>query len=216
MAVKMAKRQGLLVIVSGPSGVGKGTVLQLFLSERQDCVRSVSATTRSPREGEVDGVSYHFLDGETFERWVAEDRFLEWDEHFGNKYGTLKDVVARERAAGRHVILEIDVMGAQHIKQQVPDAVGIFIAPPSISVLHERLRLRGTESEEQLQDRFARVRRELECIPTYDYMVINDELPVAVGQLHAIFDAELLRTERWRSDGALEELFEERDVSVAP
>lgn len=197
-------RQGLLVLLSGPSGVGKGTVLAGFLAKCQDCVVSVSATTRAPREGEVDGQSYFFVSRETFKQWVEEDRFLEWDEHFGNCYGTPRHFVEEQRAAGKHVILEIDVVGSEQVMKKVPDAVSIFIAPPSLGALRQRLVSRGTESEEQLQGRFARIDKELSYIDKYGYVIVNDQVEEAVGQMEAVFTAEMSRTSRLRRDGVIQ------------
>ncbi|MBQ7567902.1 guanylate kinase [bacterium] len=205
------KRQGLLVLISGPSGVGKGTVVASFMAGRSDCVTSVSATTRAPRAGEIDGQSYYFISRETFQEWVSQDRFLEWDEHFGNCYGTPRQFVEEQRAAGKHVILEIDVVGAHRGMEKDPDAVGIFVLPPSVDVLKERLVTRGTESEEQIRDRLERLDRELSFIDGYKYAIINDSLDDAVAQINDIFSAEMSATVRLRRDGVIAAIIAQPD-----
>jgi guanylate kinase len=149
---------------------------------------SVSATTRKPREGEVDGVAYYFLSEEEFTRRVEAGEFLEWDGHFDKRYGTLRSEVDSRLEAGHSVILEIDVNGALNVKRMNPDAVLVFIAPPSLEVLEERLRGRGTETEEQIALRLARVEMEMAAAEQYDEVVVNDDLETAVNQLDALMD----------------------------
>lgn len=203
------ERKGLLVLISGPSGVGKGTIVSNLVAGRRDCVASVSATTRTPREGEIDGQSYFFISRETFREWADQDRFLEWDEHFGNCYGTPRQFVEEQQKAGKHVILEIDVVGAQRVMQKNPDAVGIFVLPPSLAVLKERLLTRGTENEEQIRSRLERLEKELSYIDGYAYAVINDDLEQAVSRVNEIFDAEMMKTARLRRDGIIAALLAE-------
>ena len=191
------KRKGLLLIVSGPAGVGKGTVNAALMAKHPEIRMSVSATTRAPRPGEIDGVHYFFKTKEEFDRMIEEDAFLEYMHVFGmNYYGTPKAFVEAEREKGNHVILEIDVQGAKNVKAACPDAVMVFIAPPSLSILKERLVGRGTETQESIDIRTATALNELKALPDYDYMVINDVVEEAVGEMEAILTAELLRTGR--------------------
>lgn len=191
------KRKGLLLIVSGPAGVGKGTVNAALMAKHPEIKMSVSATTRAPRPGEVDGVHYFFKTKEEFDRMIEENAFLEYMHVFGmNYYGTPKAFVEAEREKGNHVILEIDVQGAKKVKAACPDAVMIFIAPPSLSILKDRLVGRGTETQESIDKRTATALEELRSLPDYDYMVINDVVEEAVGEMEAILTSELLRTGR--------------------
>ena len=191
------KRKGLLLIVSGPAGVGKGTVNAALMAKHPEIKMSVSATTRAPRPGEVDGVHYFFKTKEEFDRMIEENAFLEYMHVFGmNYYGTPKAFVEAEREKGNHVILEIDVQGAKKVKAACPDAVMIFIAPPSLKILKDRLVGRGTETQESIDKRTATALEELKALPDYDYMVINDVVEEAVGEMEAILFAELLRTGR--------------------
>ena len=191
------KRKGLLLIVSGPAGVGKGTVNAALMAKHPEIKMSVSATTRAPRPGEIDGVHYFFKTKEEFDRMIEENAFLEYMHVFGmNYYGTPKAFVEAEREKGNHVILEIDVQGAKKVKAACPDAVMIFIAPPSLAILKERLVGRGTETQESIDKRTATALDELKSIPDYDYMVINDVVEEAVGEMEAILTSELLRTGR--------------------
>ena len=161
-------QKGLLLVVSGPSGCGKGTVLKEVM-QQQDLYYSVSLTTRAPRPGEVDGVQYHFVSKEQFEEMIARDEVLEHAEFCGNYYGTPRDAVEAMRNEGKNVILEIEVQGAQQVMQKCPDAVSIFIAPPSMTELEKRLRGRGTEAEEVIQKRLATASGELKDAPNYKY-----------------------------------------------
>ena len=177
-------------MIAGPSGVGKGSVVKGLLSGgSQGPVLSVSATTRPPRPNEVDGRDYLFLDDEGFQRMVQDDGLLEWAEVFGNRYGTPRAFVEQERAAGRDVILEIDVQGAKLVRGQVPDAVLILLEPPSLEELARRLRGRGTESEEKIALRLSEAGRELGLREMFDHVIVNDDLERASSQVAAIIDA---------------------------
>lgn len=182
--------KGKTFVVSGPSGVGKSTVLKALLERRRDLFFSVSATTRPPRPGEVDGIHYRFLDVDTFREWIARDEFLEYAEFVGNFYGTPQEYVYKAMNQGRDVILDIEIQGALQVSQKMPDAVRIFIAPPSWEELERRLTERGTDSPEKIQKRLLRAKVEVQTAHTYDYFVINDSVESAVGELEAIMTAE--------------------------
>ena len=191
------KKKGLLIVVSGPAGVGKGTVDAALMQKHPEIRMSVSVTTRAPRPGEIEGVHYFFRTKEEFDRMIDEDAFLEYMHVFGmNYYGTPKAFVETERNKGNHVILEIDVQGAMKVKSRCPDAVLVFIAPPSLKVLKDRLVGRGTETQESIDVRTATALEELKKLPDYDYMVINDVVEEAVADMEAILSAELNRTAR--------------------
>ena len=172
----------VLLAVSGPSGVGKGTMVKTIISRRADVVESVSCTTRAPREGEIDGKHYFFLSKEEFERRIAEDDFLEYDEHFGNYYGTPKSFV-REALKTKSVIMEIDVVGALNAKKTFPECVLVMVVPPSVEVLRARLKGRGSETDEQIEKRLARMNYELSHKDQYDYIIVNDDLEKAIEEL---------------------------------
>ena len=177
----------LLVVVSGPSGVGKGTIVKTVVKRREDVVESVSCTTRAPREGEQHGREYYFLTKEEFSRRIAEDDFLEYDEHFGNFYGTPKSFV-REMLKEKSVILEIDVNGALNAKKAFPDSVLVMIVPPSEEELAKRLKGRGSESDEEIAGRLARLKFELSQKDKYDYVIVNDSLETAISEFCEILD----------------------------
>ncbi len=181
--------RNILLAISGPSGVGKGTLVRLLMKEDKNLVTSVSCTTRAPRAGEVDGRDYFFLSKEEFSRRIQERDFLEYDEHFGNFYGTPRSFV-EEQLKEKSVILEIDVVGALNAKKLLPQTVLIMIAPPSLKVLCARLSGRGSESEEQVKERLQRVEYELKKQNEYDYVVVNDDLQLAKKRLQEIILAE--------------------------
>lgn len=189
----MAK-QGLLVVISGPSGAGKGTIVHELLAQDHNLCVSVSATTRSPRPGEVDGTHYYFMDKAKFTQLVETDGMLEHAVYCDNFYGTPRGPVDAARAAGRDVILEIEVQGAMQIKQKCPDCITIFILPPSREVLEKRLRDRGTEDEATVQKRMSQLEREIAAAAQYDFSVVNGALEDAVADVQAILRAMHCRT----------------------
>ena len=182
--------KGKCFIISGPSGVGKSTVLHALMEKRKNVYFSVSATTRDPRPGEEDGIHYHFLDVDTFRQWIANDEFLEYAEFVGNFYGTPRRFVDEATERGEDVILDIEVQGAIQVTSKRPDAVRIFIAPPSWAELERRLTYRGTDSPDKIQKRLLRAKVEFQTAHTYDYFVINNTVEEAVEELNAIMTAE--------------------------
>lgn len=183
-------RRGRTFIVSGPSGVGKSTVLKALLDRRQNVYFSVSATTREIRPGEENGVHYHFLEVDTFRQWITREEFLEYAEYVGNFYGTPKRYVDEAMDRGQDVILDIEIQGAIQVKSKRPETVSIFIAPPSWEELERRLTERGTDSPDKVQKRLLRAKVEFQTAHTYDYFVINDNVENAVRELDAIMTAE--------------------------
>lgn len=188
--------RGTLFVVTGPSGVGKGTVLHEVLQQLDRVHYSISATTRNPRPGEVDGKNYYFVTREQFEQMIEKNKLLEHAEYVGNYYGTPAEAVERELNAGRDVILEIEVQGALRVKQKKPDAVLIFIIPPDFSVLEQRLHSRGSESDEVIARRLEQARTEYKSGSHYDYIVVNDLLENAVRELTSIIIAQRCKTEK--------------------
>ena len=187
------EKRGKTFIISGPSGVGKSTVLGALFEGRDDLYFSVSATTRAPRPTETPDVDYHFIEAETFRQWIEDGEFLEYAEYVGNFYGTPKKFVDAAMAEGKDVILDIEIQGATQVHELRPDVVRIFIAPPSWEELERRLTARGTDSPEKVQKRLLRAKVELENAGHYDYFVINDTVENAVEELRAIMLAEHCR-----------------------
>ena len=187
------EKKGKTFIISGPSGVGKSTVLGALFEGRDDLYFSVSATTRAPRPTEKPDVNYHFIEAETFRQWIEDGEFLEYAEYVGNFYGTPKKYVDAAMDEGKDVILDIEIQGATQVHELRPDVVRIFIAPPSWEELERRLTARGTDSPEKVQKRLLRAKVELENAGHYDYFVINDTVDNAVAELRAIMLAEHCR-----------------------
>ncbi|MCX8001679.1 MAG: guanylate kinase [Anoxybacillus mongoliensis] len=191
------KERGLLIVLSGPSGVGKGTVRKALFSQPDIQLQySISVTTRKPREGEVDGVDYFFKTREQFEQMIRQNELLEWAEYVGNYYGTPIEYVEKTLQEGKDVFLEIEVQGAMQVRRVFPEALFIFLAPPSLSELRKRIEMRGTESEELIRDRLKAAKEELEMMDAYDYVVENDQVELACERIKAIVTAEHCRRER--------------------
>ena len=183
------KERGQLMVLSGPSGVGKSTVIAELFAQRSNIYFSVSYTTRQPRVGEQDGVNYNFVSREEFERMIADDELLEYAEYVDNYYGTSMKLIQEKLDAGIDVLLDIEVQGAAKVRARCPDALFIFIIPPSFEELSRRLHRRNTDSEEVIAGRLAKARQEFREIPKYDYLVINDKVANAVHEIEAILTA---------------------------
>lgn len=189
-------KRGLLLVISGPSGVGKGTICQEFIKNNKDSVISVSATTRAPREGEVHGENYYFYDEDKFLKMIENDELLEWASFCGNYYGTPKQAVLDNLAKGKNVILEIEVQGALKVKSKFPEGVFIFILPPNLAELRARLEGRGTENSEVVEQRLQTAIGEIQQSIKYNYFVVNNEIKQATEDIEAIIKAEKIRVER--------------------
>ena len=190
------KTRGSLIVLSGFAGVGKGTVLKSLFETHEGYAYSVSATTRDPRPGEVDGVHYFFISRERFEQMIENDELLEHASYVGNYYGTPREYVDRRLAEGKDVILENEVCGAANIKKKFPDTVLIFVTPPTAEELRNRLVGRGTETDEKIAGRLARAAEEALSMPLYDYVLINDDLEQSAAELHAIIRSEHAKCSR--------------------
>jgi len=182
--------RGTLFVVSAPSGAGKNAILRPILQNDPSLSYSISATTRQPRQGEVDGQDYFFLDQAEFCRRIEQGEFAEWAEVHGHLYGTLRSVLTEEMASGKDVILELDVLGMRNLKGILPDAVTIFIAPPSLEELERRLRNRGTENDATIQLRLKNAEMEMAALDEYDYVVVNDDVQAAISQVEKIIAEE--------------------------
>lgn len=188
-------KKGILFVISGPSGVGKGTIKEALLKEIGDMASSISVTTRKPRVGEIDGEDYFFVSKEEFTKKIEKDEFLEWAQVYTNMYGTPRDFVSKQLDKGTDVLLEIDIQGALQVKKKMPSAVYIFISPPSIKELAFRLSCRGKDSPESISKRLAACENEMKQVKHYDYLVVNDDLNEAVKKVQAIILAERCKIE---------------------
>lgn len=194
------KKKGLLVVVSGPSGAGKGTICKNFMELNKEMLLSISSTTRNPRENEIDGVNYNFITKQDFEDLIGTDSLLEYVHVFGNYYGTPKKWVLECIEKGKDVLLEIEIVGAMKVKEKYPDAILVFVLPPSLKELKNRIITRGTETIEQIENRMARAMKEIKTIEKYDYFIFNDNLTRAVDDLEAIISAEKNKVNRYSQE----------------
>ncbi len=195
--MQIREQEGLLIVLSGPSGVGKGTVCKQLRQKMASLTYSVSATTRAPRQGEVDGVNYFFKQREEFEKMIEQNEFLEWAKYVDNYYGTPHSFVKEQLRAGQDVILEIEVQGAMQVRERVgKDGIFIFLVPPNVEELKRRILERASETDESLMKRMQVMEREMKLIQHYDYCVVNDDLLLACDQIEAIINAEHCRVER--------------------
>ncbi len=193
----MMNSKGKLLVISGPSGAGKSTVVAKAIEGRTDICFSTSVTTRDPRPGEVDGREYFFVSFERFREMVENDELLEHAEYVANRYGTPRSYVNQRLEEGLNVLLDIEVQGARQVRKKMPEAVLIFIAPPSLEELERRLRGRGTDSESAIEGRLIRARQEFQEADFYDYLIVNDDVERAAAKLSSIIEAERCRFADW-------------------
>lgn len=216
LATETNEGRGILFVVSSPSGGGKGTLIQRVLYKVPNLSYSVSFTTRAPRNGEVDGREYYFVDREKFEAMVAANEFLEWAHVHGKLYGTARQQVSHEVAEGRDIILEVDVQGAASVRNLIADAVSVFILPPSFAILKQRLEARGTDSPEELDLRLRNAPTELKDYSAFQYVILNDDVERASNQLAAIVHAERAKLSRQASQvKRVVEEFTAEDISAS-
>ena len=202
---------GQLYVISGPSGVGKSTIVHQLRNKVKDLAYSISYTSREPRGNEVDGVNYHFVDRETFEKMIQEKAFVEWAEVYDALYGTSLEVLQNQRSQGLDVVLDIDIQGAANVRKHIEESTLIYILPPSLDILGERLRGRGTDAEQVIRARFQKAIREIEQCVDYDYIVINEEVDRAVEEIECIILSDRARTSRRLSK--IEKIF---DMTLTP
>ncbi|MBQ6631036.1 MAG: guanylate kinase [Romboutsia sp.] len=196
----MLDRKGLLLVVSGPSGAGKGTICKALLNKNDDIKLSVSATTRKPRNGEVHGVNYFFIEKEEFTKMIENGEFLEYAQIYDNFYGTPKSAIIECLEKGQDVILEIEMQGARQIKEVYPEGVFIFVLPPSLEELKSRIVGRGTETVEEIEKRFSCAFEEINQIVNYDYFIINEDIEKSVNDVEAIISAEKNKVNRYKNN----------------
>ena len=192
----MNHKRGILIVVSGFSGAGKGTLMKRLLETYDNYALSVSATTRSPRPGETDGKEYFFKTVDEFEKMIAQDELIEYAKYVNNYYGTPKDYVMRQLEAGKDVILEIEIQGALKVREKYPDTLLLFVTPPSAKELKERLVGRGTETMDVIESRMKRAVEESEGVEAYDYLIVNDDLEACVKEMHHVIQSEHNRVSR--------------------
>ena len=191
--IEELQKQGRIIVISGPSGVGKTTLVETLLEHSSSIVRSVSATTRLPRSGETDGVDYHFLPKSEFERLIETNGLVEWTKYGENYYGTLRSILESTIRVGKDIVLTIDVDGAIQLKKLGLSCLLIFILPPSVQILQQRLEERKTETKFELHHRLERAKTEFDLVTYYDYCVVNDQIPIAIQQLIKIIEADRFR-----------------------
>lgn len=192
----MGNKKGILIVVSGFSGAGKGTLMKKLLEEYDNYALSISATTRQPRQGEVDGREYFFKTTEAFEEMIAQDALIEYAKYVNNYYGTPKEYVMEQLEAGKDVVLEIEIQGALKVKEKYPDTLLLFVTPPSAEELKKRLIGRGTETMEVIESRMKRAVEEAQVMGRYDYLVVNDNLDVCLREMHEIIQSEHAKVTR--------------------
>ena len=196
----MVKRKGLLLVVSGPSGAGKGTICKAILDQNDQITLSVSATTRKPRNGEVHGVNYFFLEKEEFTSMIEKGEFLEYAQIYDNFYGTPKSAIMETLDNGQDVILEIEMQGARQVKEVYPEGIFVFVLPPSLEELKNRIVGRGTETEEEIEKRFSCAFKEINQIDDYDYFIVNEDVEKSVRELEAIISSEKNKVTRYKNN----------------
>lgn len=192
----MNQKKGILIVVSGFSGAGKGTLMKRLLESYDNYALSISATTRAPRQGEQDGVAYFFKTVEDFEKMIVQDELIEYARYVDNYYGTPKEYVMKQLEAGKDVILEIEIQGALKVKEKYPDTLLLFVTPPDAKTLKERLVGRGTETMDVIESRMHRAAEESEGVEAYDYLIINDDLETCVKEMHHVIQSEHFRVNR--------------------